>query len=94
MRFYASRFIGEREWLPPLRVDVEQAFTILAGLFFHADERVTFGLCFDRADRLAVDEKEVIDFIAIFQKSFADCYSTRSREIDRATVLYDPAALL
>ena len=34
-------------------------------------------------DGFAVDEKQIVDFVTIFQKSFANCDSTRSREIDR-----------
>jgi hypothetical protein len=56
-------------------------------LFFNAGQRVAFGLRFDRSDGFAVNKKEVIDFIAIFQKSFADCDSTRSLKIDRAAFL-------
>jgi len=64
LRFYAGRFIGERERFPPLRVDVEEALAVFAGLFFDAREREPFGLCFDSSDGFAVDEKQVIDFIS------------------------------
>ena len=55
---------------------------MLAGLLFDASKRVAFRLGFDRSDRFAIDEKEVIDFIAIFQKSFADCDALRGCKID------------
>jgi hypothetical protein len=85
--FDAGGFIGERQRLPPFRVDIKEALAVLAGLFFDASKGVAFGLCFDRSDGFAVNKKEVIDFIAIFQKSFANCDSTRSREINRAAIL-------
>jgi hypothetical protein len=50
-------------------------------LFFNTGECVAFGLRLDCSDGFAVNEKEVIDFIAIFQKSFANYDSTRSRRL-------------
>jgi hypothetical protein len=66
----------------------------LERIYCSQSKGVAFGLCFDCSDGFAVNKKEVIDFIALFQKSFANCNSSRSREIDRAAILQDPAALL
>jgi hypothetical protein len=51
-------------------------------LFFDASKRVAFGLCFDRADRFAVDEKKIVHLIALFQKRFANCDALRGCKID------------
>ena len=70
--FDAGAFVGKRQWLTPFRVDVEQTFAVFARLFFDAGQSEAFGFRFDRADGFAVDKKKIIDFIAIFQKSFAN----------------------
>jgi hypothetical protein len=40
---------------------------VLVRLFFDANQCVTFRLCFDGADRFAIDEQEIISFVATFE---------------------------
>ncbi len=72
LRFHAGRFVRKWQWFPPFRINVEKAFTVLPRLFFYSRQCVTFRLRLNCADRFAIDEKEIIDFIAIFQESFAN----------------------
>src|SRR6266487_790488 len=94
LRFDAGGFVGERQLFAPFRVNVEQTLAVLARLFLDAGQRVTFGLRLDGANGFAVDEEQIVHFIAAFQKRFADGDSARSRQVDRATVLNSPGALL
>src|SRR5437762_1994532 len=70
--FDSGGFVRERQWLPPFRVNVEQTLAVLAGLFFDASKCETFRLRFDSADSFAIDEQQVVDFIAILEKRFAN----------------------
>jgi hypothetical protein len=57
LRFHTGGFVSERQWLAPLRINIEQTFAVLARLPLDAGQRVTFGLSFDRPDRLAIGEE-------------------------------------
>src|SRR5215469_12040060 len=70
--FDACRFIRKGKRLPPLRINIEQASSVLARLLLDASQRVTFGLRFDCAYGFTIDEEKVIDFVAVLEQALAN----------------------
>ena len=92
LRFNTGAFVRKRQRFTELRVNIEQAFAVFAGLFFDARQRETFGLRFDCADGFAVNKQEVVRFITPFEQRFANSHTAVSGKIDRFATLNLPAA--
>ncbi len=60
--------------------EVREVLRVLAGLLGHAGERDAGFLCFDDADRFAIDEEQVIA-ATFLQADFANGDSPRCRKI-------------
>jgi hypothetical protein len=69
LRLDAGRFISERQWLAPFRIDIQQTLRVLARLFFDADKGVTFWFRLDGAERLPVTEQQIISFASFSNPS-------------------------
>src|SRR6266542_5896443 len=90
--FGAGRFVREWQRIVPLRMIFENSFSVFAGLFFDANKRVAFRLCFHRADYLFVSEEEIVCFAA-FQKSLTQSDTAPGGKVDIAAILKSPATL-
>jgi hypothetical protein len=77
LRFHASRFIRKWQGFPPFRINIQQIPAVFAGLLLYTGERMTFRFRSDSADRFAVDKKQIIDFVASLEQTFANRDSSR-----------------
>src|SRR5260370_4124199 len=85
----AGTLVGKWQRIVPLRINVEKALTVLAGLLFDAGKGITFRLGLHRSNGFTLGKKEGISFTG-FQHGFADGNTKTGREVYLGAILNNP----
>lgn len=88
--FDSSRFVGERQWISPSLRNPLLCGGVAGGLFRDRTEGGASFFCLDDAERLAVNEENVVGR-ATLRTHFADHDTTGSVEIELRKVLHSPS---